>query len=210
MRAVLLILATLAATPARADCDSAAAQAERAAGIPAGLLAAIGQVESGRRPLVANEAGRDRVFASLDEAEAAVAARRAAGVRSIDVGCFQVNLMHHPNAFATLRQAFDPTANATYAARFLNALHAQSGSWAQAVADYHSRNRLRGAPYRDAVLAVWAAGGLAPPPAMPRIWPGGIRVYVPSWAAPPDGQAAPPGLPVVITPSTPVAHAWGR
>ena len=49
---------------------------------------------------------------------------QAQGVRSIDIGCMQVNLMHHPNAFATLDAAFDPLANALYAARFLTELRA--------------------------------------------------------------------------------------
>ena len=48
-------------------------------------------------------------------------------MRSIDIGCAQVNLMHHPDAFASLEQAFDPMANADYAARFLKQLHDTHG-----------------------------------------------------------------------------------
>ena len=53
---------------------------------------------------------------------AAVRAMQANGVRSIDVGCGQINLMYHPDAFPNLELAFDPQANAAYAARFLKAL----------------------------------------------------------------------------------------
>ena len=51
------------------------------------------------------------------------------GVNNIDVGCFQINLQHHPSAFTDLNQAFDPTANAQYAARFLTGLRSRLGSW---------------------------------------------------------------------------------
>ena len=59
-------------------------------------------------------------------------------MRSIDVGCMQVNLLHHPQAFATLEQAFDPPTNARYAARFLISLFHQTADWPKAGALYHS------------------------------------------------------------------------
>jgi hypothetical protein len=65
----------------------------------------------------------------------------------------QVNLMNHPNAFASLDEAFDPGANAHYAARFLNALYAASGSWVQATAAYHSETPAIGADYQRRVMA---------------------------------------------------------
>ncbi len=39
----------------------------------------------------------------------------------------QVNLMHHPTAFATLDMVFEPGANADYSASFLARLHEQTG-----------------------------------------------------------------------------------
>ena len=62
--------------------------------------------------------GRGHFYDSKAEAVAAVRAMQARGIQSIDVGCGQINLMHHPDAFANLELAFDPQANATYAARF--------------------------------------------------------------------------------------------
>jgi hypothetical protein len=59
--------------------------------------------------------GVGQFFATKAQAVAAVAALQAQGVHSIDVGCMQVNLMHHPDAFMSLDQAFDPTANTAFA-----------------------------------------------------------------------------------------------
>ncbi len=80
---------------------------------------------------------------------------QARGVRSIDVGCMQVNLMHHPDAFGSLEQAFDPTANASYAGRFLTQLYEQTGTWPKATAGYHSLTPEIGDEYERRVMAVW-------------------------------------------------------
>jgi hypothetical protein len=150
------------------DCRGAAAASEQSAVLPPGLLLAIGQVESGRWdpiagrtepwPWATNHAGEGRYFSSAQEAIAWTAAQLASGIRSIDVGCFQVNLFYHPDAFASLAEAFDPTANARYAAAFLNRLHDQSGSWASAVALYHSADPSEGERYSGRVMAAWHGG----------------------------------------------------
>ena len=88
------------------------------------------------------------------EVIAAVEALQAKGVRSIDVGCMQVNLMYHPQAFASLQEAFDPVANARYAARFLLELKSETGSWDKATAWYHSATPEIGEPYQRKVMAV--------------------------------------------------------
>jgi soluble lytic murein transglycosylase-like protein len=79
------------------------------------------------------------------------------GVRLIDVGCFQVDLRYHPTAFSNLEQAFDPDANANYAAHFLTELRVRTGSWSAAVASYHSGQALEGESYRRKVLAQWGS-----------------------------------------------------
>ena len=63
---------------------------------------------------------------------------QAEGIRSIDVGCMQVNQRWHADQFATLEQATDPLANADYAARFLRTLYQQTGDWWEAAGRYHS------------------------------------------------------------------------
>jgi hypothetical protein len=146
-------------------CRSAVAAAERSNGIPAHLLAAISRVESGRRdpisgamhpwPWTANAEGQGYFYETKAEAVTAVRAMQGRGIRSIDVGCGQVNLMYHPDAFPNLEAAFDPRANAAYAGRFLKDLFVQTGDWNKAVAMYHSATPDIGAEYQGKVQAVW-------------------------------------------------------
>ncbi len=152
------------AEPAAA-CMRAAAVAERRWQLPPHLLAAIGRVESGQSdqatgrvlpwPWTANVDGADHVFASADEATAAVEGLRANGVSSIDIGCFQVNLRYHPQAFSSVAQGFQPEPNADYAGRFLRSLFERSGSWEVAIGAYHSAEPDKGEPYRQRVLQAW-------------------------------------------------------
>jgi hypothetical protein len=147
------------------QCRAAISAAERGHAIPAQLMAAIGRVESGRRdpgtgawgawPWTINAEGQGFYFETKAEAVAAVRTLQARGVRSIDVGCMQVNLMHHPDAFPNLDLAFEPGVNADYAARFLTQLHAAAGDWNRATANYHSSNPSEGDPYAAKVAAVW-------------------------------------------------------
>jgi hypothetical protein len=168
---ILLPLAVSAqALPARGFseghlCRAAIAEAERGANLPRGLLQAIGRVESGRRdpetgqfapwPWTINAEGEGKYFPTREAAIAHVRQLQARGVRIIDVGCMQVNLHHHPNAFASLEQAFDPLTNARYAARFLTELNGGRADWRQAAGHYHSQTPERAGPYREKVLAAW-------------------------------------------------------
>jgi hypothetical protein len=99
--------------------------------------------------------GVGQFFATKAQAVDAVAALQAQGVHSIDVGCMQINLMHHPDAFTSLDQAFDPYANAAFAARFLNVLYNRTGSWPKSIAAYHSDTPLFADEYQRRVLAMW-------------------------------------------------------
>jgi hypothetical protein len=145
-------------------CRNAIAAAETARHVPDAFLSAIAKVESGRLiagmvvpwPWTINAEGAGSFFATKDDAIAAVQALQARGVRSIDVGCMQVNLLQHPDAFRALDQAFDPTANAQYAAALLVSLFGQMGSWPLAAAAYHSQTPTIGAAYQKQVLAAWA------------------------------------------------------
>ena len=74
----------------------------------------------------------------------------AAGRRSFDVGCFQINYHWHGHNFPSLEAMFDPDTGADYAARFLQSLYAERGNWSAAAGAYHSqtpvaRQRLPGA-----------------------------------------------------------------
>jgi hypothetical protein len=159
-------------TPPSFRCETSIAIAERAAFLPFNLLGAVARVESGRFdpgtggvspwPWTINADGTGRFFASKDDAIQAVRDLQAQGVRSIDVGCLQVNLMHHPDAFGSLEEAFDPDANAAYAARFLRSLYAERLDWAEAAGAYHSRTPEVAVPYRQRVLAAWGRDGRVP------------------------------------------------
>ncbi|NOG72877.1 lytic transglycosylase domain-containing protein [Roseicella sp. DB1501] len=229
--AVLGLFPLMAAAQDRLACGSAVAQAEGEAGLPPGLLQAIARTESGRRdptsgriepwPWTLNAAGMGLHAPSRAAALATVAALRAQGIRSIDVGCLQVNLLHHPAAFGSLEEAFDPLANARYAARFLRELHQRAGGdWGEAIARYHSATPERGAAYRLRVLAslegvgqgagqgVGTALANAAPPAMrmPPLLQAAIPVFVPRAlaardAGPPPAPATARWLPRIITPT---------
>ena len=160
-----------------AACEGAITAASRSAGLPEGLLRAVATVESGRPeqtasifrrryappaavrrrpwPWTIDAGGVGRFFATRAAAIQAVRALEAQGVRRIDVGCLQVDLGDHPRAFASLRAAFDPAANARWAAGFLRRLRAALGSWQAAIAAYHSRTPALGVPYRRLVVARW-------------------------------------------------------
>lgn len=146
------------------QCDQAIRAAARSNGNPAQLMAAIGLVESGRPeatggavrpwPWTINAEGKGLFFNSKTEAIAAVRVLQADNVHSIDVGCMQVNLMHHPTAFATLEEAFDPRRNALYAGQFLNQLFRHSQDWLTAAGLYHSATPGLAADYVKQVAAV--------------------------------------------------------
>ncbi|MBV8590269.1 MAG: transglycosylase SLT domain-containing protein [Acetobacteraceae bacterium] len=152
-------------TPSQ-QCEAAIAQQEKKLAIADGLLAAIGRVESGRPdptthkfapwPWTINAEGQGYVFETKAEAIAAVQGLQEKGVRSIDVGCVQVNLQQHPNAFATLDEAFDPASNVAYGARYLKALYSARNDWADAAAAYHSQTAVFAEDYRRRVLAAWS------------------------------------------------------
>ena len=106
-------------------------------------------------PWAVNQDGASHFAASAVAAVAFVVDARARRARSIDVGCMQISLLHHPHAFNSLEDAFDPASNTAYAARFLSSLRDTTGSWAAAVAAYHSADPTRGGPYHDSVFAAW-------------------------------------------------------
>jgi hypothetical protein len=149
-------------------CETAVTTAEYVSRLPSRLLGAISLTESGRVdpvsgrvrpwPWTINAEGKGRFFDTKQEAIAAVRLLQSQGVQSIDVGCLQVNLMYHPDAFASLDDAFDPRGNANYAARFLNALYADGRGWPAAVAAYHSETPGLGDAYRVLVMARWQDG----------------------------------------------------
>ena len=146
-------------------CAKFIAQHERRQGIPAGLLNAISHAESGRWdaenreilawPWTVTTGGKGYFLPSRVDAVAFVKSLQADGVENIDVGCMQINLKYHPDAFASIEQAFDPHANTAYAADFLRERFATSRSWIQAAGDYHSTTENLNKSYRAKVSKLW-------------------------------------------------------
>ena len=162
--------AASAATPLpfpefRQLCQRATQTAEASRALPSNLLTAISYAEAGKWdpekqaiiawPWTVTSGGRGRFFPNKQSAVEHVRSLQDKGVSNIDVGCLQVNLHYHPDAFANLEAAFDPTTNALYAAQFLKRLHRDNKSWAEAIRRYHSATPSRGEPYRARVLNFW-------------------------------------------------------
>ncbi len=134
-------------------------------GIPAHLLSAIASTESGRYhkglklnlpwPWTINADGKGYFFDSKEDAIEGANKLYARGIKSMDVGCMQINLYHHPDAFTSLSQAFEPEDNIAYAASFLRNLYRDEGTWKKAASDYHSKTPQLGSKYIGLVYNSW-------------------------------------------------------
>lgn len=158
----------LAGTESGEICAEAVRAAERQYRLPRLLLHAVSLTESGRWnddrqaslawPWTVTAEGKGRYFRSKAEALAEVKRLRAAGVRNIDVGCMQINLMYHGRMFEDPGVALDPVHNVAYAAAWLRQLRGRFGSWAHAVGRYHTGDwKARGQDYWRKVRTRWTA-----------------------------------------------------
>jgi Flp pilus assembly protein TadD len=122
-------------------------------------------VESGRSdpltglttpwPWTIQTRGHGHVYETSSEAVGEAMTFLKAGSGFVDVGCLQVDLFHHPDAFRTLEAAFDPATNIDYAVRYLSGLAHSRGSWLEAVAAYNAGNPADGVEYLAKVLYLW-------------------------------------------------------
>ena len=165
---VLLFLTSLP-FPVRADdallCLKEAVRLEKRENIQPNLLSAIALAESGRYfkqyptgvpwPWTVTAEGKGTFFDSSAEAVQAVRELQKNGVENIDVGCMQINLKYHPEAFPSLEEAFNPAKNVAYAARFLKRNYQETKSWGEAATRYHSKNVTKAYKYEDKLLETW-------------------------------------------------------
>jgi soluble lytic murein transglycosylase-like protein len=145
-------------------CASLFSYHERKNHIPKDALYSISLQETGKIhstkkikivwPWTVNVDGAGYFFNSKKEAIDFVKREFAKGASSVDIGCMQVNLKHHPDAFKSLDEAFEPRANIAYGAKFLRSKYEQLGSWHKAIAHYHSATEHLGAKYRDSVIRI--------------------------------------------------------
>jgi hypothetical protein len=134
--------------------------------IPKNLLHSISLMETGKRhsdkdmvmvwPWSVNVEGTGHHFSTKNEAVQFVKRQIQNGKQSIDVGCMQINLKHHPDAFINVEEAFDPRANVNYGASFLRSKYEQSADWHKAIAHYHSATESLGQKYHQGVLKIAA------------------------------------------------------
>jgi hypothetical protein len=148
-------------------CHREINRTERLMGIPPQLLESVALTESGRWnknykrqlawPWTVNAAGKGYYLNSKAEAIAKVRQLQRAGISRIDVGCMQVNLHFHKEAFPSLEAAFEPAYNVRYAGKFLTDLKNRHRNWSSAVGYYHSGTPELHNRYRYKVLQTWRA-----------------------------------------------------
>lgn len=102
-----------------------------------------------------NPSGKGYHFKNKTEAIKFAKAQLASGKgRSIDVGCMQINLKYHPDAFTSLEQAFSPRRNIAYGAKFLKEKYEQYGDWQKAIGAYHSGSIDKASAYHTMVKQI--------------------------------------------------------
>ncbi|MCF8462496.1 MAG: transglycosylase SLT domain-containing protein [Rickettsiaceae bacterium] len=134
--------------------------------LPKDLLYSMALRESGKThqkhnimiicPWTVNIEGKSYYFNDKNTAVEFVIKAIQNGKKSIDVGCLQVNLKYHPNAFKNLEKAFDPSTNIDYAAQILKAKYDKFQNWDKAVAHYHSATPELGNRYHKHIMKISA------------------------------------------------------
>ncbi len=142
-------------------CSAIFSYFEKRFNIPKDLLHSISLRESAKKhsnsnlvivwPWTVNVGGQGYYFNNKRDAVKFTKNQLASGATNIDVGCMQINLKYHPNAFTSLEQAFSPRSNVAYGAKFLSEKYIQHGDWISAVGNYHSADPARGRKYRQRV-----------------------------------------------------------
>lgn len=129
-------------------CDASIESVAQTTSVPKEVLYKIVRLESGRRvkgehiswPWSLNNAGKGYFLETKTEALNKLGDLIALGKKNIDVGCMQLNLRWHSRYFDSLEEMVSPAENVSYAAKFLEQLYKETGSWEKAVRFYHSRN----------------------------------------------------------------------
>ncbi len=148
-------------------CERHIDAAEISLNIPRQLLLAISVVESGvwheervrSTPWAWTVYAQKRVRRFDTKAEALGKIRRLfnLGMHNIDVGCMQVNLHYHGDAFDNLAEALDPAHNVAYAGTCLKKLYSDARSSSTTIARYHSWTPKFARIYHNKVKAAWTA-----------------------------------------------------
>lgn len=147
-------------------CMNATQKMEKVYQIKRHLLTTIANVETGRWnaqkkqknawPWTVNAQGKGRFFETKAQAVREVKKLQAKGVKSIDVGCMQINLAYHPDAFDSIENAFDPQKNVEYGAKFLKNLYENNNKdWIKAAMAYHSSVPTKALKYKKKIVTAY-------------------------------------------------------
>ena len=147
-------------------CLIAINEIEQSHNIKKDLLQTIASVESGRYiskvgkrlpwPWTVQSNGKGKYYKTKQEAVNAVKNLHAQGITNIDVGCMQINLKYHGQSFSSIEEAFEPKNNVAYSASFLQKLNKKNNNWQKSAMQYHSKNKLRGANYKNKLVKHYA------------------------------------------------------
>jgi hypothetical protein len=148
---IALMLISGAAAAQKLDmrlCDKSIETVAKSTFVPRSVLVKIARLESGRRvqdqmvswPWTLNNAGVGQFFASKSGASEKLQKLMAAGKKNVDVGCMQLNIRWHARYFNSISAMLSPFENVSYAAKYLEQLYRETGSWEKTVKYYHSRN----------------------------------------------------------------------
>ena len=139
-------------------CRKYIEEASRRTGVLPEILWAVAKTESnhgsGPWPWTVNVKGKGHYFESRSVAKKFLKKLPKSAKFRTDVGCMQLNWGYHGAAFDKLSKMLNPRLNVLYAAYFLRDLYRESGRWAKAVSQYHSRNWSRGGKYANRVARV--------------------------------------------------------
>ena len=153
-------------------CLNATKKIEKEFQIKKHLLTTISSVETGRWnekeqqllawPWTINAQGKGHFFKTKAEALRAIRDLQAKGVKSIDVGCMQINLSYHGKAFKNLEEALDPQKNVAYAAKYLKKLYRKNKhDWLKAAMAYHSNTPRKAQRYKKKIVSAYETVRLA-------------------------------------------------
>jgi len=132
-------------------CQKYIEEAAKRTGVLPEILWAVAKTESSFKgapwPWTVNVQGKGYYFPDKLSAKRFLASLPKKLRYRTDVGCMQLNRGFHGKAFPHLFNMLNPRLNVLYGAYFLKDLYTETGSWAKAIAHYHSRNWLRGGKY---------------------------------------------------------------
>ena len=162
----LALLPLAASSPAQAAygtgaCEMAMMHAALHFDVSEPIMRAVGLTEAGTaegriHPWAANIDGRAVYYPDQESAARGVEAALRDGAHNVDVGCLQISMAWHGQAFGSIAEAFTPEVNVAYGAALLVALKREKGTWPLAIQFYHSSDPERQRAYLCQVLAHYA------------------------------------------------------